>query len=80
MSFRFNGEMAKENIKKAFNLLDEDKNEEISVADLKKIVKELGEDLDEEEIQNIIEKNDVNGDGKLTLEDFENVMTKKTLE
>lgn len=50
MSFRFNGEMAKENIKKAFSLLDEDKNEEISVADLKKIVKELGEDLDEEEI------------------------------
>lgn len=47
-------------------MLDEDQNQEISVADLKKIVKELGEDLDDEEVANIIQKNDLNGDGKLT--------------
>lgn len=54
MSFRFSGDYAQENIKRAFELLDDDKNQEISVADLKKIVKELGEDMDDEEVANII--------------------------
>lgn len=54
MAFRFSGSNSEENIKRAFQLLDVDKNEEISVSDLKKIVNELGEDMDDEEIANII--------------------------
>lgn len=80
MSFRFSGENAKENIRRAFEFLDEDRNEEITATNLKKIINELGEDFDDEEISNIIQKNDVDGDGRLSYDDFEKVMLKKTFQ
>ena len=78
MSFRFSGEHAKSNIKQAFELITEGNRKEITAKDLKRVISELGEDFDDEEIANILQKNDVDGDGKISLADFEKVMSRKT--
>ena len=65
-------------IKRAFELFDEDHKDHITPDNIRKIANELGDDLNEEDIANIIQKNDLDGDGKLTFEDFEKVMKSKT--
>lgn len=42
------------------------------------MAKELGETMDDSELQEMIDRADSDGDGYVTLEDFYNIMTKKT--
>ncbi len=60
-----------------FRLFDEENQGYISVKTLRKIVKELGENLSEEELEEMIRKADSDGDQKVTADDFYNVMTRK---
>lgn len=53
----------------------EGKNE-IDFEALKKVVSECGEEIDEEELMEIMLRSDSNGDGKLSFNDFYNIMTK----
>merc|ERR1712021_91739 len=46
--------------------------------DIERVAKELGEDISPQELQEIIQRADLDGDGALTLDDFYQVMTKKT--
>ena len=65
-------------MRKAFKLfLDEDSNN-ISLRHLKKVARELGETMTDEELQEMIDRADTNGDGNVSLDDFFNIMTKKT--
>jgi Ca2+-binding EF-hand superfamily protein len=41
-------------------------------------VKDLGENIDEHELQEMIEKADADNDGLVSEEEFYNIMTKKT--
>ena len=43
--------------------------------ELKKVAQDLGEDLNEEEIQHMFSKADLDDDGFVTAEDFYNIMT-----
>ena len=52
-----------EEIRRAFGLFDEEGKGGISVADLRRVAKELGEGLEEEEIRAMIEEFDLDGDG-----------------
>jgi len=52
-----------EEIRRAFSLFDEEAKGGISVADLRRVAKELGEGLEEEEIRAMIEEFDLDGDG-----------------
>merc|ERR1712160_49321 len=52
-----------------------DKN---SSEDIERVAKELGEDISPQELQEIIQRADLDGDGALTMDDFYQVMTKKT--
>ena len=45
---------------------------------LRRICKELGETMTDEELQELIERADSDGDGQVTPEDFYNVMIKKS--
>jgi len=65
-------------ISKIFNLFDDDKTGTISLKNLKRVSKELGETMTDEELKEMIDRADSNGDGNITPEDFYNIMTKKT--
>lgn len=69
---------SRDGIHKIFSLFDDDKTGTISLKNLKRVSKELGETMTEEELREMIERADSNGDGQITPEDFYNIMTKKT--
>lgn len=64
-------------MKKVFMLFDDEKTGFISIASLKKVVKELGENIDEAELNEMIQKADMDRDGLVNEEEFYNVMTRK---
>ena len=78
MTARISDKDTREDINKVFRLFDEDNTGSISVKNLRKIAKELGETLSEEELQEMIDRADSNADGLVTADDFYNIMTKKT--
>ena len=61
-------------IKKLFSIFDIEKTGYIDLKNLKRIARELGEALDEDEIVDIITKSDLDGDGRVSFEDFYNIM------
>lgn len=68
-----------EEILKAFRLFDDDDTGTISFKNLKRVAKELGENLTDEELQEMIEEADRNGDGEVSKEDFLRIMKKTSL-
>lgn len=69
---------SREGLQKIFNLFDDDKTGTISLKNLKRVAKELGETMSEEELREMVERADSNGDGEISFEDFYQIMTKKT--
>lgn len=65
-------------IQKIFNLFDVDRKGTIGFKELKRVARELGEVLSDEELKEMIERADGDGDGELGFEDFYSVMVKKT--
>ncbi|KAG5535639.1 hypothetical protein RHGRI_023406 [Rhododendron griersonianum] len=65
---------SKEELMKAFNIIDQDKNGKISAADIQRIAKELGESFTDKEIQEMIEEADRDRDGEVNVEDFMRMM------
>ena len=45
---------------------------------MRRIAKELGENIDEQELQEMVERADSDGDGYVSFEDFYSILTKKT--
>lgn len=77
MTARVSNKDSREDMKKVFMLFDEEKSGFISLASLRKVVKELGENIDEAELQEMIQKADTDRDGLINEEEFYNVMTRK---
>ena len=78
MTARISDRNTKEDLERVFKLFDDKRTGEISVENLRRVAKELGEDIPEEELREIILRADLDGDGKLTFNDFYAVITKKT--
>ncbi|KAM0950910.1 putative EF-hand domain-containing protein [Dioscorea sansibarensis] len=66
----------KEELMKAFRIIDQDKNGKISPDDIIRIAKELGESFTQQEIKEMIDAADRNRDGEVDMEEFFNVMMK----
>jgi centrin-2/centrin-1 len=66
-------------ILKAFNLFDDDGNGKISFANLKRVAKELGEDMSDDQLQEMFDEGDSNGDGSVTQAEFLDIMKKQKL-
>ncbi|PON39800.1 Parvalbumin, partial [Parasponia andersonii] len=64
----------KEELMKAFHIIDQDNNGKISVSDIKRIAKDLGENFSEEEILDMIEEADRDHDGEVSVEEFIRMM------
>merc|ERR1719473_2053544 len=69
----------KDDLLKAFKLIDDDQTGKISLANLKRVAKELGETLTEEELMEVITESDKDGDGELSKDEFLAVMKKNEL-
>jgi centrin-3 len=66
-------------ILKAFKLFDEDSRGKISVKNLRKIAKELGESITDEELQAMIDEFDKDQDGEISQQEFLNIMKQSNL-
>lgn len=66
-------------ILKAFRLFDDDDKGKITFQDLKRVAKELGENLTDEELMEMIEEADRDGDGAISKDDFMRIMKKTGL-
>lgn len=70
---------SKEEIMKAFRLFDDDETGTISFKNLKRVAKELGENLTDEELQEMIDEADCDGDGEINQDEFLRIMKKTSL-
>merc|ERR1711977_101099 len=69
----------KDDLLKAFKIFDDDQTGKISLKNLKRVAKELGETMSEEELIEVIAESDKDGDGELSMEEFLAVMKKNEL-
>jgi centrin-1 len=70
---------SKDDLIRAFRLFDDDDTGKISFKNLKRVAIELGETLTDEEIQEMIDEADKDGDGEISQEEFLRIMKKACL-
>ena len=70
---------SREEIMKVFELFDEDNTGAISFRNLKRVATELGENLTDDELQEMIDEADRDGDGEVNEEEFLRIMKKTNL-
>ena len=78
MTSRLAGSDTKEDIQKIFELFDDDMTGYISLQNLKRVAIELGENMDDAELLEMIERADMDKDGQISSEEFYTIMTQKT--
>lgn len=61
-------------IKETFALFDQDKDGKISFKDLKKTLQQLGEDVTDQDVQDMIKEFDTKGNGTINFEEFMQMM------
>ncbi|KAI8826636.1 uncharacterized protein EV422DRAFT_510921 [Fimicolochytrium jonesii] len=79
MSVKMSEKDTREEIIKAFRLFDDDDTGRISFKNLRRVAKELGESLTDEELQEMIDEADRDGDGEINQEEFLRIMKKANL-
>merc|ERR1719498_628064 len=78
MTAKMSDKDSKEDITKVFNLFDDDKTGKISIKNLKRVARELGETMSDAELMEMIERADTDEDGEISVDEFYAIMTKKT--
>ena len=68
-----------EEMKQAFRLFIDDESDKINLRHLKRVAKELGEMMTDEELQEMLDEADRDGDGEISEDDFIRIMSKTNL-
>ena len=63
MTARMSDKDTREDINKVFRLFDDDKTGFITIKNLRRVARELGETMTDEELMEMIERADADGDG-----------------
>jgi len=79
MATKMSEKDTKEEILKAFKLFDDDETGKITFTNLKRVAAELGENLTDEELQEMIDEADREGRGEVNQDDFLRIMKKTGL-
>lgn len=79
MSRKMTQRDTREEILKAFRLFDDDETGKISFKNLKRVAMELGENMTDAELQEMIDEADRDGDGEVGEEEFLRLMKKTSL-
>ena len=79
MTAKMSEKDSREEILKAFRLFDDDETGKISFRNLKRVAKELGENMTDEELQEMIDEADRDGDGEVDEAEFVRIMRKSAL-
>jgi len=66
-------------IRKAFSLFDDDKTGKINLKNMKRIARELGENLTDDELQAMIDEFDRDNDGEISPDEFLYIMKQSTM-
>ncbi|KAH6911141.1 centrin 3 [Coprinopsis sp. MPI-PUGE-AT-0042] len=64
-----------EEIRRAFQLFDDDNTGKISIRNLRRVAKEIGDRLEDDELQAMIDEFDLDGDGEINEQEFLAIMT-----
>merc|ERR1712100_762556 len=75
MTARLSDKTPRSEIEKVFKLFDDDRTGDISLNNLKRVAADLGEEISNEELQEMVQRNDVDKDGAWAIDDFYAVMT-----
>jgi centrin-1 len=78
MTAKMSDKDTRDDIMKVFNLFDDDGTGRVSLRNLKRVAKELGETMTDAELMEMIERADTDQDGEISFEEFYSIMTKKT--
>ena len=79
MTMKMSEKDSNEEILKAFRLFDDDDTGKISFKNLKRVAKELGENLTDEELKEMIDEADLDGDGEVNQDEFLRIIKKTSL-
>jgi Ca2+-binding EF-hand superfamily protein len=66
-----------DDMKRVFSLFDVQQKGYIGLEDLKRIAQDLGESMSDEELQDMMDRADLDHDDRVTVDDFSKIMTKK---
>merc|ERR1719245_972877 len=70
---------SREEILKAFRLFDDDETGFITLKNLRRVAKDIGENMSDEELQEMIDEADRDGDGQINEDEFLRIMQKTSL-
>lgn len=79
VSERYASRDPEEEIRKAFQLFDDDHTGRITLKNMKRVARELGENLSEEELQAMIDEFDRDQDGEISNDEFMYIMKQSTM-
>lgn len=79
VSDRYASRDPEEEIRKAFQLFDDDHTGRITLKNMKRVARELGENLSEEELQAMIDEFDRDQDGEISNDEFMYIMKQSTM-
>jgi len=68
---------SREDIERVFKLFDDDNTTKITFKNLASVAEELGDTIDDEEMQDMINQADRDGDGAINMDEFFRIMKKK---
>eukprot|EP00275_Glaucocystis_incrassata_P001161 EC122033.1.p1 GENE.EC122033.1~~EC122033.1.p1 ORF type:complete len:151 (+),score=33.96 EC122033.1:79-531(+) len=74
MAKKFTGSDAEEEILAAFKVFDKDGNGTISSPELRQIMRQLGQNLTDDEIDEMMREADISGDGEIDYQEFKKMM------